>query len=428
MSGIESRTLWEPIVDDPELEERALASVDEIGRTIPHVERFIANSHALAAGRAGHALFHGYRALVSHSSDDVDRSRDTLESALEALGTEPSDAGLMSGFTGVAWTVRHLGARLFPGSEEIVEQADETLRDVFELAARNGRWTSGFDLMTGLVGIGVYLLETPTSDGRAELVSQILDHLERSAVRLDGGTAWHTPPAAFDPGLREEYPDGYYNLGVAHGTPGVVGFLARVIAAGVERERASRMLDESARWVIARRLSGDPSPGYPNCFWPSREPPPSRTAWCYGNPGVAACLLAAAEVSGETSWRRCAIEIALEGAARSFEQSRIVDVGLCHGSAGLVLMFGRFFHATGDERFRDAARIWVRHTLDLRRADGIAGYSSYQGLDDADPTYHPDAAFLTGAAGVGLALLAAVSRVAPDWDRVLLTDVPLARS
>jgi hypothetical protein len=37
-----------------------------------------------------------------------------------------------------------------------------------------------------------------------------------------------------------------------------------------------------------------------------------------------------------------------------------------------------------------------------------------------------DPGFLTGSAGIGLALLAATTAVAPDWDRVLLTAIPIA--
>ena len=35
-----------------------------------------------------------------------------------------------------------------------------------------------------------------------------------------------------------------------------------------------------------------------------------------------------------------------------------------------------------------------------------------------------DPSLLTGAAGVGLALLAAASPVAPDWDSMLMVNVP----
>ena len=51
---------------------------------------------------------------------------------------------------------------------------------------------------------------------------------------------------------------------------------------------------------------------------PRRGPmTPTRTAWCYGDPGVAAALLVAARCAGEAPWERHAIRIALRAAARA---------------------------------------------------------------------------------------------------------------
>jgi len=61
---------------------------------------------------------------------------------------------------------------------------------------------------------------------------------------------------------------------------------------------------------------------------------------------------------------------------------------------------------TGDPALGDLARTWVATTLDL----------GAQSL--------PDAGFLTGAAGVGLALLAATGDREPTWDRFLLLSAP----
>ena len=405
---VRSQAGWDPIVEPGSaLAAEVWASIDEIGRALQGAERFAGNSHSLAAGRAGHALFHAYRSLATGSEDDADAARDAIDRAIDAAGAEPTDGGLMSGVTGVAWVVRHLGARLVPDAEEIVEPADALLRELLDLADRRGAWNGPFDLMTGLTGVGVYFLEWPDSPERAALVSRVLELLEAAATPVDGGLAWHTPPDALEETVRSGWPDGYYNLGTAHGAPGVLGFLARVVAAGIERERASRLLHDVARWLLARRLPGDPSPGYATWWWPGRPATPARTGWCYGNPGVAACLLAAADVSGESAWRGAATELAIESATRPVERTRVSDAGLCHGSAGLVSLFGRLHRASGDERLRDAGLDWVRRTIALRQPDCA------------------EHAFLTGAAGIGLALLSAVSSVSPDWDRVLLGDIPV---
>jgi hypothetical protein len=47
--------------------------------------------------------------------------------------------------------------------------------------------------------------------------------------------------------------------------------------------------------------------------------------------------------------------------------------------------------------------------------------------DDAgNIEWHPDPGFLTGAAGIALALLAATTAVEPEWDRILLASARAA--
>jgi hypothetical protein len=103
----------------------------------------------------------------------------------------------------------------------------------------------------------------------------------------------------------------------------------------------------------------------------------------------------------------------------------VVDAGLCHGSGGLALVFHRLWHATGEHGFADAARRWYAHTLALHRPGaGIAGFHSWLPAIAPEPgRWDADASFLTGAAGVGLALLAGLG-VEPAWDRLLAASLP----
>jgi hypothetical protein len=74
---------------------------------------------------------------------------------------------------------------------------------------------------------------------------------------------------------------------------------------------------------------------------------------------------------------------------------------LCHGSAGLALIFARGAALTGDSSLADAARFWVDDTLQR-----VAGCD--------------DSSLLNGLAGAGLALLALSGDHEPAWDRALL--------
>ena len=110
-------------------------------------------------------------------------------------------------------------------------------------------------------------------------------------------------------------------------------------------------------------------------------------------------------------------------------ESGVVDAGLCHGASGLALTFARLFQTTGEARLRDAGRRWFEQALALRRPGrGFAGFQSWQPVDDGAEggEWSDDPSFLTGASGIGLALLAAATRIEPDWDIVLLLRPPPA--
>jgi hypothetical protein len=170
--------------------------------------------------------------------------------------------------------------------------------------------------------------------------------------------------------------------------------------------------------------------GHGWCFpsWVAKriKPYPSRLAWCYGDPGIAATLFAAARHAGRARWEAEARDIARRAAVRPVEHSHVLDAGLCHGSGGLVHLFNRMYQASGDPVLADAARRWVRFTLELRRpGEGVGGFLAWAGEDPAEPKWSATPGFLLGAAGIGLALLATVTPLEPAWDRSLAISVPL---
>jgi lantibiotic biosynthesis protein len=74
-------------------------------------------------------------------------------------------------------------------------------------------------------------------------LGMVLTHLQNTAERREDGIAWHSGPELLPRGQRKNWPNGYYNLGSAHGIPGVSYFLSAAAAAGMESERCHRLLD-----------------------------------------------------------------------------------------------------------------------------------------------------------------------------------------
>ena len=118
----------------------------------------------------------------------------------------------------------------------------------------------------------------------------------------------------------------------------------------------------------------------------------------------------------DAKWKREALRLARGVAERSFAQSGVKDCGLCHGAAGVGHLFNRMFQASGESRLKDAARGWFRRTLEMRHPErGIAGFAAFR-----PGHWSNEVGILEGAAGIALALLAAVTPAEPRWDRMLL--------
>jgi hypothetical protein len=212
-------------------------------------------------------------------------------------------------------------------------------------------------------------------------------------------------------------------MGVAHGIGGVVALLGAAWCAGIAGARP--LLDGAVTWLLDHRL---PSGGETRCpaFVPvspdSPPPKPTRSAWCYGDPGVALALLSASRATRQATWEQEALALARAAARRAPERTGVIDAGLCHGAAGLGHLFHRLYQATREDTFAEAARGWFAHTLALRRpGEGIAGFRAFE---PHGQQWHDDPGLLTGAAGVALALLSAAWPVPPSWDRMLLADLP----
>jgi lantibiotic biosynthesis protein len=373
----------------------------------------------LSSGTAGQALFFAYLDAARQSSGAADRALDILDQSIDALADRELPPDLYPGFCGVGWAVEHLTRELAEGREDLCGAIDEALGAL--LSDPPGR--PRYELISGLAGFGTYLLERLPNPDAARHLIRILDFLEATAETSEAGTTWYSPPDWLPTWQRKRMPEGCHNLGVAHGIPGVIGFLAAARRMEVDDSRIPGLAEGAVRWLLGQKLP----PGMPSVFpfmlIPGREPKPTTTAWCYGDLGISVALLAAARSFGRLDWEEEALSLARLVAQRPTPGT--IDSSLCHGTTGNGHLFNRLYQATGDPDMREAALAWYGHVLDQRRpGEGLAGFVTWvlSRPGGADWAGHPG--FLIGAAGVGLSLLAAVTDLEPVWDRVMLASIP----
>ena len=423
---------WKPLLEGRQQRE-ALEAVDAIADVARsaidawserHQDPSGANAHSLAWGRSGTALFYAYRDAAQGRGNGGADAFAVLNRAIEAMNDSTPAASLFVGFTGVAWVSEHLDAmsrqRSGDDGEDPNADVDAALIDHLAEPRPHAEW----DLVEGLVGLGVYAIERlPRASGR-RVLELVIARLAELAQPVPPGLTWPTPPGRpVADHVRD--PQARYDVGLAHGIPGIVALLGLAIEADVDVERCRQLLEGAVRWLLAQRLPRECVSCFPSHVGTEADAAPARCAWCYGDPGVAIALWGAARRAGMADVERAALGIARHAAEVRERRDDVRDAQLCHGSAGVAHLFHRLHRATGDASAKAAALYWFERTLEFRRPGaGLAGFRTWSLERTLEGEWIDDPRFLTGIVGVGLALLAAATDVEPAWDRVLLASLP----
>jgi lantibiotic biosynthesis protein len=321
-------------------------------------------------------------------------------------------SGMFNGLTSIGWTIQHC-TQLFGRPDADDGDTEDPLEDLEQLVLARLRvecWTESYDLVSGLVGIGVYFLERLPSAEASEGLSLIVGHLEKLATTDASGTTWHTPAHLLPPKQRHRCPDGHFNLGVAHGVPGIVFILSEAMVARVETPRAEELLAGAVKWLLSKE---QPAELQQSCYshWIGCDAPRFRyPAWCYGDLGIAAVL---AHVGDRLAWAQVS-----HSAEALIERSlnRLVvptEATLCHGALGVAHICNRLYHTTARATYKAAAHFYYESGLSmLTRSEPEVSRRPHEGSLSTR--------FLQGAVGVALGLLSAIEPIEPQWDRRLL--------
>lgn len=420
---VSTQAPWQAFPLGGEARKEALEALHAIAHSLPgpSAQGF---GPSLSGGHAGFALFHAYYSLSGlDGHDHRGLSSAHLEAAAERISDIGGFSGLFGGYTGTAWTVDHLeNLSIIESDQDLNEDIDAEL--IAHLAQRP--YIGLCELIAGISGLGLYGLDRATRGKGRQVAQAALDALLATSVRDGGFTTWFNAPEALHPLALETTPNGCFNLGLSHGVPGAIGFLAEAAAAGFEQARP--LLNGAMGWLLAQRKDYPNGSRYGYSISDGNEKAHgSRISWCYGDLGLAAVILLAARLEGRLDWEEAAMDLGHHCAARPLEGSGIVDAGLCHGSIGNAHIFHRLWQATHDPAFEVAATGWLEHGLAMRKPEEpFGGFLAWhaQPPDYKDASYVPDPSLLEGTAGIGLALLAFLSPHEPNWDRHMLVHVP----
>jgi hypothetical protein len=382
--------------------------------TAPAITPARATAQSLGTGAAGTALLHVELALTGTGTWH-DAHEAITQAAAEPVDASPSGC-LLHGAPALAFV---LHAAQADGQPRYRDAANALGRHTARIArqrldAARARIAGGepgtfseHDLFYGLTGIGAVLLRTaPASDA----LGDILGYLTRIVTRplaLDGiqVPGWW---AARDPDPLHPTPGGHANLGMAHGTAGILAFVSLSAISGHAVEGQHEAIGALCGWYD--RWAQDTADGR---WWPEwltlsdlradrpGQRGPGRPSWCYGAPGIARALQLAAIATADPA-RQAAAERALAANLAPQHLATLTGPGLCHGVAGAYQAAAR------------AAADAITPAIASRLPGTAAALTATAGTGSP--------ALLTGDTGTRLALETARRSAAPisGWDSCLL--------
>jgi lantibiotic modifying enzyme len=381
---------------------------------------------SLVSGETGLILWYAYLYAYFGKEHYFKKFSELLDQSIALLATQPADATIANGFTGLLWVIKHV-IKL----DLLDRQADEDLADLnshMKTSFEADIDRKDYDLLHGLIGKGVYFLESLPDPASATALTRIVDILENLAVAEAGGITWrdYIGAAYRNDANNNSVP----NLGMAHGVPSVISFLSKVYQHRIATGKVKKLLEQAVHWLLRQE-----NPTGHSCFsnraYDTHE---SRLAWCYGDLGPALALFHAAQTLSRLDWREKAISIALYAAKRTQENARIVqsiplpiiDTGFCHGTAGVLHSFHRFYQATRHTEFRLSVEYWLTITLQSRLEMAKGKFSYLYPKYSEDEKKHiwlENPYLLEGGAGVGLVLLSLLYSPPAAWDSLFMTDI-----
>lgn len=261
-----------------------------------------------------------------------------------------------------------------------------------------------YDFMHG--GIGIALCYR----NNEEFIEQTVKNLFATAVKKDNNIKWMSyVSSAGSMG---------YNISLSHGMSSIVIYLARIHKHGIMLDQIENLLRGASNYILSQEIDFNKfGSWFPSTSLENNEPiSKSRLAWCYGDLGVAIALWQAGEALSDIRLCEKAAEIFKYCAGRREPGiDALNDACICHGSAGVAMIFNYIYEKTGDKFFAETSRYWLSVTLEDfgKFTDGFCGFKMYSSPNENKriSTVRNGYNLLEGIAGIGLVLLSSITPI-----------------
>lgn len=284
--------------------------------------------------------------------------------------------------------------------------------------------TSWFDTISGVSGIGYYLLcsnRIEADDKKVQCIKAINTFLMKLAVYREIGG--YDIPGWYINGnnqetedYRKDYPNGSINYSMSHGIAGPLIYLSESINQNIELEGQKKaiqfIVNELNRVCQSLFENGYLWPGiisYEKYVISDYKQMNNRLSWCYGGISNLIGILNASKVLKDEALSKWAFERLYEIAGWDMEKYYLFSPIICHGYAGTAVIFYELYNLFHNQIFKDKGNELMELLVNSYNESNPYGFNdiTFKQLNDTIIKEEKDKLdFLNGSCGCVMALVA----------------------
>ena len=349
-----------------------------------------------------------------------------------------SNVTLYSGLTGICFAI-YLASKEGSRYQSLLSALESSLIhavkteyiEPIQKQLREGRPCSSlhYDAITGINGVLSYLLLRQDNASATLITKDLLQLL----VNMTYPIYWKkriTPGWIIDPqdlmlqAERESYTNGCFDTGLAHGVSGTLSILSKANLQGIQVDGQLQAIRSISDWLIDTQCTvGEVKMVWPGRFTFDAEEKNAckcnsefyRDGWCYGAPGIACSLFAAASALNEQSLATNALSLMHEACDRYVSKKNLTCPSFCHGLAGLLTMLHQMYLATKSKKLKTTFELVLNDILAKYDESLPFGFKSEASIPHDEIIEIDNAGLLDGTTGTLLALTFVSSDTPRPW-------------
>lgn len=286
-----------------------------------------------------------------------------------------------------------------------------------------------YDIISGVSGLGNYCTLFKEDEEMVNILTEIVKYIinltEDISVNDKKVPGWYIKSNnQFSQKDKEKWPQGCFNIGLAHGIPSLLILLINASKIGINLNGQNNSIYKLIQFLINFRVE-DNNGGYWTTHISLKEFNNNeindfytRDAWCYGTPGVAYSLLLAGIQLNNDEY----VNIAVNAMKNSIKNLRDVKSSIfCHGLSGIAYITYKFFLKTQDKFFKEQYIQLIDKILDMYNPNTPFGFFDIEANYEKD-IIHNNIGIIDGTTGVILTLLALKYGNKTPWDYAFMLN------